>query len=77
MGQLRSLIQKLARAKSSQLQQSVMLAQNFSVCGNLFAKNSAMHSFQPRRKNSVKWRNYNCRESGARTALSFQPSAFS
>jgi hypothetical protein len=28
----------LARAKSNQLQQSVMLAQNISVCGNLFTE---------------------------------------
>jgi hypothetical protein len=60
------------QAKSNQLQQSVMLAQNISVCGNLFAKLFRTTRFQPRRKNSVKWRKYNCRESGAEAVVSAQ-----
>jgi hypothetical protein len=68
-------VSKLARAKSNQLQQSVMLAQKKSVCGNLFAEILCSTSFQPRRKNSVKWRNYNCRDSGARNSC--QLSVFS
>jgi hypothetical protein len=33
------------RGKSNQLQQSVMLAQNISACGNLFGENCAPHFF--------------------------------
>jgi hypothetical protein len=39
------------RGKSNQLQQSVMLAQNISACGNLFGENCAPHFFLTAWKN--------------------------
>jgi hypothetical protein len=49
-----ALLDELTAEPIDQVQQSVMLAQKNSVCGNLFLKSFCVFNFQPRRKISVK-----------------------